>query len=213
MSITETENMKSFVEGVIDFYERRVAVVSSVMGETADLLRNFCLEQETMASQLRDILAKQESLRKKDFDIMIEDLRVSREAREKEVVEMLTHFQKQEEEMVSKLRSVVSGSSAVKLEDFKLLSQQILGEQKEREKEMVALLRSFHLEQEEFSAALRKLLSKGEQVRIKDFKAMLESIRLSQRGKETEVGKLLGDFERVQEEVGLRWGKVIESYV
>ncbi|NQT29640.1 MAG: hypothetical protein HQ596_03620 [Candidatus Saganbacteria bacterium] len=213
MSITEAGNMKSFVEGVIDFYERRVTVVSSVMKETAELLQNFRLEQETMAGQLRDILAKQESLRRRDFDMMIEDLRISREGREKEVVEMLEHFQSQEEKMVSKLRSVVSGSSEVKLGDFKLLSQTILGEQKEREKEMVTLLRSFHLEQEEFSAALRKLLSKGEQVRIKDFKAMLESIRLSQKGRETEVGKLLGDFERVQEEVGLRWGKVIESYV
>ena len=42
---------------------------------------------------------------------------------------------------------------------------------------------------------------------------MTEGLKLRQIEKESEIGKLLSEFGKVQEEVNLRWGKVLEGYV
>ena len=183
------------------------------MQETTLFLKRLSKEQAEMALQLRDILAKKESLRKRDFDYLLEDIVLKNLGKERNVNKVLRSFQKEEEEMVARLRNILTGSEKIKLSEFKLLSKEILERLDRKEKEASDMLRNFHIEQEEFARGLRKLVEKGNQVKAKDFKAVTESLRLRQIEREGEVGKLLSDFGKVQEEVNLRWEKVLESYV
>ncbi|MBI5593417.1 MAG: hypothetical protein HY881_23430 [Deltaproteobacteria bacterium] len=64
-------DMKGLAVSIIDSYEMRVSTVTLLMTQANNLLKSFQIEMEDMITQLRDNLAKSESLRKKDFDIMI----------------------------------------------------------------------------------------------------------------------------------------------
>ena len=208
------DNMQSVVENILNSYEKRVETVGRVMQGTMALLERLSEEQAEMALQLRDTLAKKESLRKRDFDHLLEDIVLRNLDKEKKVKEeVLENFQKEEDEMVARLRGILTGAEKIKLSEFRSLSKEILERLDRREKEAGDVLRSFHIEQEEFAAGLRRLVKKGDRIKIKDFKTMTENLRLSQLARESEIGELLTDLAAVREEVKLRWGKVLEVYV
>ena len=206
-------DIKPIVNNILDSYETRVEVVGKVMKETTALLKRLSREQAEMALKLRETLAKKESLRKRDFDYVLEDIVLRNLDKEKKVNEVLENFQKEEEDLVARLRNVLTGREKIKLSDFRLLSKETLDRLDRREKEVSGVLKGFHIEQEELAAGLRRLVEKGDQVRTKDFRAMTESLRLRQLGRESGIGKLLGEFGKVEEEVKLRWKKVLEGYV
>lgn len=206
-------NIKPVVDNILNSYETRVRVVGKVMQETTAFLKRLSREQGEMALQLRDTLAKKESLRKRDFDYLLEDIVLKHLDKEKKVNEVLENFQKEEEGMVARFRNILTGTEKIKLSDFRLVSKEILERLDRREKEVSEMLRSFHIEQEELAAGLRGLVEKGDQIKTRDFKAMTESIRLRQLEREGEIGKLLSDLGKVQEEVSLRWEKVLEGYI
>ncbi len=207
------DNMKSVVDNILSSYEERVKTVGRVMQETMALLDRLSREQAEMALQLRDTLAKKQSLRKRDFDHLLEDIVLRNLNREKKVKEeVLKNFQREEEQMVARLRSILTGAEKIKLSEFRSLSKEILERLDKREKEVGDVLRSFHIEQEELAAGLRKLVKKGERITVKDFKTMTENLRARQIARESEIGNLLTDLADVREEVKLRWGKVLETY-
>ncbi|MDP3013129.1 MAG: hypothetical protein Q8M92_02720, partial [Candidatus Subteraquimicrobiales bacterium] len=185
--------------------------VGRLVKQANELLKSFHAEQEELASKLRDNLAKGECLRKKDFDLMMESIRAQRKKRENEAAGVLERFQREEEEMIAELRKIITSGERTRLEEFKTMKESILARQKEREERVREVLRNFHLEQEELGAGLRRLLSKNESVRIKDFKAMVKAVRVQQRERESEVGKMLEDFRRAREEVSAEWQNLAGS--
>ena len=202
--------MGSSVESVIDSYEAQVKTVGALMKKTVEVLKRFDLEQEEKVMELRDLLAKADSLRRKDFDTLMTKIWAQRREKEEKVSHTLDGFLKEQEELVAWLRKVIVNGN-IGLEEFKLLSQNILSRHKEKEVELSRMLRELHLEQEELGIGLKKLLQKGEQVRIKDFKAMIKAIQLRQVGRGDEVGKMLDELWGVDEEVATQWKKVMSS--
>ena len=205
------EQMRIIAHGIVDSYEMRVKTVGTLIKETAGLVENLRREQEEMAGQVRDRLAKDEGLRKKDFDMMMESIREERKKKEIEVAEMLESFHRGEQEMVITLRKILTGDRKTCVEDFKTIKETILTEQKEREKKVSEMLKSFHLEQEELIAGFKRLLSKNESLKIKDFKAMVKGIRIEQKERQTELGEMLEEFRGIHEEVSNQWQKVMNT--
>lgn len=205
------EDIQSSIHNIIDSYEMRVKTVAALMKQTNELLKNFRFEQEEMASKLRERLAKSECLRRKDFDVMMESIRTQQRERERRVSRMLEKFYGEEQEMVAGLREILAGNKGLGLLDFKGIKENIFTRQKEREREISETLRSFHLEQEELYTGLKKLLSKNDSVKIKDFKTMVKSIQIVRKERESEAGKMLEDFRKAYEEVGGQWQKVMDT--
>ena len=202
--------MGSAVESVIDSYEAQVRTVAALMRQTVEVLRNLDCEQEEEVLELRDLLARAESLRRKDFDTLIAKIWARRREKKGEIGQTLESFLIEQQEMVTWLRKVVS-NGYISLEEFKLLSQNMLTRQKEQEGKMSRMLREFHMEQEELGTGLKKLLEKGEKVRIKDFKAMIRAVQLRQGGRRDKVGRMLDELWRIDEEVATQWRKVMSS--
>ena len=201
--------MGNWIESAINSYEARVGIVGTLMRQTVAVLKQFDLEQEEKVMELRDLLARAESLRKKDFDTMMAQIRARRREKEERVAHALDQFLKEQEELVEWLRKVIA--DGIDLEEFKLLSQDILTRQRKKEEELSRMLRELHLEQEELDVGLKKLLQKGERVHLKDFKAMIKAIQLRQEGRGGEVGKMLDELWEVEEKVATQWQKVISS--
>jgi len=204
------KDMGSSIESVIDSYEARVKTVGALMKKTVEVLKRFDLEQEEKVTELRDLLAKAESLRRKDFDTLMTKIWARRREKEDKVSHTLDGFLKEREELVAWLRKVIANGN-IGLEEFKLLSQNFIARQKRAEEELSRMLREFHLEQEELGTGLKQLLQKGEKIRIKDFKAMIKAVQLRQGGREDEVGKMLDELWGVDEEVATQWHEVMSS--
>jgi len=209
-SIKET---KDVIKAILDSYETRVETVSALMRQTIQVLKNFQRQQEEMTEELKNILAKTQFLRKKDFDKMMEGIWINRREREKEVHKTLESFLREEKGMIDELRRFLSSEKLVKLDDFMILKERILNCQREREKKVSQALKSFHLEQEELSTALKRLLLKGERIRIRDFKNMIKGLQVHRIYKESSIGKALEELEIVDKEVDTAWQKVMMSSI
>ena len=203
------EELQYFVKAIIGSYETRVRTVDVLMRQTVQWLKNLQAEQEKMTLQLRDHLAKAVSLRKKDFDKMMEGIHRKAQNREKAMRRILERFQKEEEEMVAELKRILASENHLSPPDFRIIKQNILDRQKQREKEVGEILRSFHLDQEELLAALRRLLSKGKKIKIKDFKAMIKGLQAHHSYRESEVARVLEEIERISEQVDAAWQRVM----
>ena len=207
--MTVGNDLRVLANSIIDSYEMRVKTVGALMNQANQLLRSFQLEIEDMMVSLRKNLAKSESLRKKDFDSMMSSVTELRYRTEKEAGENLKRFQVEEEEMISRLRSIVlSGSGSSLEDDIKAIKEDIMKRQKEREKDIIRALKRFQIEQEDIRVALKNLLLKGENVKIKDLKNMLKSLSVQQSDRDAEMISILEGFEVAREKVQTQWQEV-----
>lgn len=206
--MTVGNDLRALANSIIDSYEMRVKTVGALMNQANQLLGSFQLEIEDMMAGLRNNLAKSESLRKKDFDSMMSNVIELCQRTEEEAEENLSRFQVEEEEMISRLRNIVLNVSHSSLEDIKAIREDILKRQKEREKAIIRALKRFQIEQEDIRVALRNLLSKGENVKVKDLKIMLKLFSVQQNNRDAEMISMLEDFEVAREKVQTQWQEV-----
>jgi len=199
---------KTVIGEIIDSYQRRVEAISSLTDQTIHILEDGRWQQDEMTEELRDILARTESFRKRDFDKMMEEIRGKRGQKEKEVRHALKSFVREEKNMINELRWSLERKENGKIDDFMVWKERILNRQQERETKLTQMLRSFHLEQEELSAGLKKLLLKGRRVRIKHFKDMIKGLRAHRIYKESSIGSLLNELEGVDKQVNTIWQRV-----
>jgi len=202
-------DVKELAVSIIDSYEMRVSTVTTLMTQANNLLKSFQIEMEDMITQLRDNLAKSESLRKKDFDIMMRTMVDRMREIEQEEQDRFIQFQMEESEMIGRFRRLVSGESLVVTEDMETLREDVHTRQKERERRIVNGLKQFQIAQEEFRSGVKILLLKGDGVRIKDLKQMLRTIKAHQYFREPEIIAILDSFDAVRNRVQNQWREVV----
>ena len=202
-------DVKELAVSIIDSYEMRVSTVTTLMTQANNLLKSFQIEMEDMITQLRDNLAKSESLRRKDFDIMMQTMVDRMRELEQEEQNRFIQFQLEESEMIVRFRRLVSGESLVVTEDMETLREDVHTRQKERERCIVNGLKQFQIAQEEFRSGVKILLLKGDGVRIKDLKQMLRTIKAHQYFREPEIIAILDSFDAVRNKVQNQWREVV----
>lgn len=207
----EKEALNKVIECTINSYEIKVKSVTSVIRQAGKKIHNCYKEQNHLADKLKEILAKNQNLRKKDFDLMMERVKSRQSFREKEIIQILEDFCQEEEEIVEKFKQILSGKISSPLKDFYDLKDKILNRPMDREKKVSLILKKFHEDHEELTAAIRKLLDKGGSVRIKDFKAMVKAFNIQHQDEIIEVDQMLEEFERVKGEISKQWQKVMTT--
>ncbi len=170
------------------------------------------MELEEMIERLRDNLAKGESLRKADFDRMMADLTESRLSHQLIAEDVLSRFQKEEMEMIDRLRKIVISGGRSNLKDMEVIRDDILRRQKERETGVIQALKRIQVEQEELKAAIKRLLSKGEDVKISDFRLMLKCLRIQQGAQDTQLDGMLEDLDLARINVQSQWQAVVSCH-
>jgi len=205
----ERNEFRNLVEEIVNSYEIKAKSVTSLIRQTVKKINNFRQEEVQIAEKLKETLAKKRSLRRKDFDTMIADIRDQQAKKEKEITHMVENFCEEEEETVAQLRGILSGESLCTLDDFQILKKRMLRRPNGKERRLTLMLKNFHRDQEELTAAFRKLLEKGSQVKIKDFKAMIKAFHIEHQDEVSEVDEMLEEFERVKDEISNKWQKVL----
>ena len=207
------QEMKSLTENIVSSYESRVSEIADIVNSTYKILEEFKDKREKMGLELKEQLARSESLRRKDFDIMMKEIIADQDQREKEVKQKLEEYIKEQKELAAALKQVLAKGESVRLDEVKVLMEEIRKKQSEREIETKKMLQNFHKEQEELSSALKEMLAKGETLRIKDFKQTIKAIKTRQKEREKEVGEMLGEYKADHEKAAFAWQGLASAMV
>lgn len=189
VSLTLTEEMKNIAENIIlsyDTYETKVQNIGAIFDATFQFLEGFDIkgEQEKISVELRENLAKNESLRKKDFDNIMGQILSTQNERENQVKNSLKSYLHEQKkvsstfkENLSEIKDALREGEIQRLKDFHSLIQKILAQQNERKTEVVSKLKEFQRERDEMAKKLKELLAKGRELRIRDLKSMLNEFK------------------------------------
>jgi hypothetical protein len=211
--------MKNIVDNIVSSYETRIQSIGALFDTTHQVLQGFHdslldtrEERGKLNGELRENLAKNKSLRRKDFDNMMQGIILTQDEREKEVRKLLNSYLIEQKEMAGALRknlekfkNSLEKGEARRVKEFQEMIKEILVKQEERKDEVTRRLKEFKKEQIMLTSRLKELLAKGKELRIRDFKSMLKEFnarykeRLArQEERKKEVRQLLDEFRKGQ---------------
>jgi hypothetical protein len=189
------EEMVRLARELIASYEARVSSVEHIIEATHEMLEAFRSQRETMRTRLREALARAASLRRRDFDAMMQGILVGQEERQERIKEAMRGYLSEHKATAQALKEALSlrlgrtqaglpaaqaglaNGEAKRIETVEELLGGIVARRQQREQEVTALLAEFQREQEEMAHALGGLLSNGGSLKVKEFKATLKLIR------------------------------------
>lgn len=227
-----TEGMNDIVDDMLFSYDARIKGMGDLFETSHQVLQGFRdslldtkEDRKIINNELRENLAKNESLRKRDFDNMMKGILSAQDDREKELRTLLNSYINEQKEMaqilrdsLDKLRTSVSNNEVVRINDFRDMMKDILVTQDRRKAYVTSKLKEFRKEQQETAERLKKLLAKGRDLRTRDLKLMLRELninqkeRLSHRQKrQIEVKNLLGGFNKKRGEATGKWRALQEQ--
>ncbi|MDP8299119.1 MAG: hypothetical protein P9L88_04375 [Candidatus Tantalella remota] len=169
-------DMKKMAQEIIASYQARISEVVAIVDDTHQILDDLKDNRDQMVDTLKETLAREGSLRRKDFDNMIHGISSRQDEREKEVRALLKTFFEEQKEIAEIVKKNLNEDEQVRIDKFKKMLENIQAKQRSREEEVKKALVEFQSEYKEMSDSLRSLLHKGEEVRIRDFKEMVSSI-------------------------------------
>jgi len=226
IDVSISNGMKNIVENIISSYETRIQSIGSIFDTTHQLLEGFQdsffdtkQEREKLNAELRENLAKNESLRRKDFNRMMEGVFSVQNERETEVKELLNKYINEQKEIAYSLRDnlvkvkdVLAQGEAERFKEFWGMIKKIFAGQEQRKEEVISKLKEFQQEQHQMAKRLRILLAKGKELRIKDLKSMLKEFKaqhkermMRQEQRKKEVHSMLGEFKKERIETAKNW--------
>ena len=126
-------NLKNLAKDIIASYDTRVRVVGEIVEDTHKMLDGFKEKREEMSEDLREVLAKFEFLRKKDFNAMMQDILLTQQKREESVKKMLADFREEEARVAEQLKELLKRGEEIRLADFKKTLVRIRQDQTARE--------------------------------------------------------------------------------
>ena len=182
------EEMGRLARELIASYEARVSSVEHIIEATHEMLEAFRSQREAMRIQLRETLARAASLRRRDFDAMMQGILVGQEERQERIKEAMRGYLSGHKATAQALKEALSlrlgrtqaglaNGKAKRIETVEELLGGIVARRQQREQEVTALLAEFQREQEEIARTLGGLLSNGGSLKVKEFKATLKLIR------------------------------------
>ena len=150
------KDFDSMTQGVLSAQEEREA-------EVKNLLKGYLSQQREMARSLRenlakfkDVLAKGDLQRVKEFQEMIKEVLANQDARKEEVSSKLKEFQKEQQEMAKRLKALLAKGRSLRIKDLKETLQEFrtqhkerLSRQIERKKDVNKMLGTFKQERKE----------------------------------------------------------------
>jgi len=139
---------------------------------------------------------------------LMEDFTERRRSHQAKAEEVLDRFQEKEMQMIDRLRKIIVSGGRSNLKDMELIREDILKRQKERETSVIQTLKRIQVEQEELKTGIKRLLNKGEAVKIRDFKLMINSLRVQQGERDTQLGRMLEDLDLARTRVQSQWHSV-----
>jgi hypothetical protein len=201
--------MEKILKDIVTSYDNGISEVRTIIENTYQVLEEYQNDivqskedREKIKAQLREALTNQQHLRRKDFDQMIEKISEGINNRKEEIEknqhiireELRSYLDKQKDiaatlrERLARFTDHLKENESNRLRDFKIFLKDLQTQQEKRGEEVRKMLEDFRKELEVYRAeqmlmsqTLRDLLSKGNSLRIRDFKVAISEIQAQQR--------------------------------
>ena len=220
-TMTLTENVKELIEDIIFSYDEKISNISTLF-DTSNQILETKQERDEINTRLQENLAKNECLRKKDFDNIMQDIFSNQDKMAQDTRSLLNIYINEQKEGASTLKKelndmkdVLARGDSERIKDFQIIFKKILTKQEERKEEISLKLKQFQTEQQEMSKMLQNLLAKKRELRIKDLKLMLKDFKRQyqdrltiQKQRKEDVNRMLDDFKKEREESAGSWQMV-----
>lgn len=202
---------------VISSCETRIQSFESLLDTIHQILEGFQnsfldtkQEQENINAQLRENLAQNNSLRKKDFDQMMQGILLTQDERERAVRNLLNIYLNEQKQMVhtlrdnlTKVKNALANGEIEKIEEFQAGIKEMLTRQEKGREEVTSNLKEFQKEQHQMLTRVKTLLKKGRELRINDLKEILMEFEIQhkermsrQQERKEEVRSMLENFKQ-----------------
>jgi hypothetical protein len=207
----ETGVRRCLAESLIASYEARFVTVYSFLDQAMDALQDHRNDLEQVIAQLRDHYAASSSLRKRDFDAMIEQPLLYLRELEVRARGALVVSRLDEQEIVATLRDVLAGGDGAESVQWPVLRDRMAELQQSREAGLARLLREYHAELtnmvELFGAALQRL----PRPRVRDLKRLAHSIVQQHAYERTDLGRSQRDLDEIRGQIRGQWGEILAT--
>ena len=164
------DQMRQVTEDLVDTYCTRIATVSELITEAYEIMAEHRNVQERLKVELKEMLAVKNSLRRKDFDLLINNALEPQYAKEQEVKVRLHKFLSSQRKVATELKVALHGGN---LDEVRRLKQEIETEIRE----IKDLVKVFHYMETSVIERFNALLKKGPQITIGEFKEAMNGIR------------------------------------
>lgn len=182
---------ENLVDNVFASYEARIRSVECFLETARSVLESFEEsllrvrgDYEQISEQLRDTLAKNGSLRKKDFDGMIGVVMADQDRRGQEVRDLSRRYLDEQTQLTHELHgrlrgftSALAEGEAAKVTEHHQAITDLFAKQQRHGEDVVTRLKESQKAQQETAGMLKGLLAKGRELRIRDFKSMLAEFK------------------------------------
>ncbi|MEN6349657.1 MAG: hypothetical protein ABFD08_09730 [Syntrophomonas sp.] len=187
--------MMKFILECIDFYENAIFEIEKMIigkiNEFEDEKNHN--DHKEITIYLQNTLAKNCNLRKKDFDVLMNDILSDIEAKEKDIIlrkmqitDKVQIYMDEQKQSVKSLREGFSGFNPEKsnLNELRDLSENFRKEYEQKAHQMVSELRGFEREYQVYKSKknelmhkLKQLLDKGKDLQVKDLIKIMKEQR------------------------------------
>jgi len=197
MNTTPHLNLDLFLENIISSYEERIQKIQTAFESSENIsesshslfdnvhfsLNNLKKERNVLNAQLCETLAKNGSLRKKDYNTMMSGILGILDEKERDAENQFLSFIEVQKETAKTLKNSLLGIKDIPQKDtgekFFLFKEQLsqISEVQERRKEMVMkTFMDFQQLHNKIMECLENLLEKGDQIQIQDIKTVKNRI-------------------------------------
>jgi chromosome segregation ATPase len=171
------EEMKNLTQDLIASYDAQVEAIGAIIDNTYQALDDFKDKRAKLSHELKETLASRQSLRKKDFDRMMNGILRHQEEKEKEVKRSVKNFLEEQKREARELRDALTQGEVERMKKAHIKIEKDVAQVK-------GLLKEFDEQQKELTEELKKLLTKGKDLKIKDLKNTLRNLQTLTREKE-----------------------------
>ncbi len=183
---------KDVPEEMADYYDAIVEKVAALRLNARQTIASVKKEQDELASQLQQNLARGESLRKADFQKLMGEVIEKRKAREKEVMEMLAQFQREEQALAQGLKTLFGDGKQVRLRDFKRFIAEAKRATEARKEEVEEIIQASMALRKSAEETIARFHEEREEM-AKSWKALAEKMQKSGRSARLKKGKMEDD--------------------
>lgn len=162
--------IRKVTEELVEAYTLRVATVVKMITEAYEMMDHLKETREVLRQELQEMLALNSSLRRKDFDCLIQGMIEPQQAREKKLKGLLHQFQLSQQARTAKLKEALQTS------DLHLV-RRLKNEMQEEVDQVSHTLTLFQQEQGSFVQGLKSLLTRGSKLTLKDFKEAMGAFK------------------------------------
>jgi hypothetical protein len=169
-TIASSAEMRRLAHDIASSYESRVSMVGRTIESVYRVLDDFKSARGNLCRMLRDSLAASHSLRKTDFDVIIRDVLVVQQEKEKRLRELVRIYLDDQRDRVGLLRSALAEDAPFRAGEVNSMLADIQSGQRTMEEAIISVLDDFRREQEALNRSFCSFLAAGQGRAVKDFK-------------------------------------------